>query len=382
MRRHLHLGSVSVVVLLSFTSSVAWSQTLTTIDVPNASRTFARGINDRSEVVGGFNDFRVHGFLRSRGQFTVIDVPGSTSTLAFGINNKSQIVGSYGVPGERNDQGVFVLPIYGFLLDRGHFTRIAVPNADATIAFGINDLGQIVGAYYDARGTHGFLWTNGQFITIEVPDAFGTEVRGINNLGNVVGLGRGAGSSARGFRFEAGGDFTWLDIPRAVFTIPQGVNGAGEIVGEQLLSAQYRGFRRAFGVFTTIDVPGATSAAWGINSRRQVVGQYTDQPSGSGTQSTHGFLLTPANEVEDVSGDPSPDGTKVPVAPVIVDRDLGVWMLGGDQEILRDGVQVAGGYGTQILWYQGDIYVLGDDSNWWRWTGSVWTPFGSIDPSS
>jgi hypothetical protein len=67
---------------------------------------------------------------------------------------------------------------------------------------------------------------------------------------------------------------------------------------------------------------------------------------------------------------------------VIVDNALAIWTLGPGQEILRGGVQVAGGYGSQILWYQGSIYVLGDDSNWWKWTGSTWAFAGSNDPSS
>jgi hypothetical protein len=39
--------------------------------------------------------------------------------------------------------------------------------------------------------------------------------------------------------------------------------------------------------------------------------------------------------------------------------------------------QVARGFGSQILWFQNAIYALGDDHNWWLWTGI----FGrSLDP--
>jgi hypothetical protein len=55
--------------------------------------------------------------------------------------------------------------------------------------------------------------------------------------------------------------------------------------------------------------------------------------------------------------------------------------VGPGQEILRDGVQVANGYGSQILSYQGSIYVLGDDYQWWRWNGVTWEFFGPNDPS-
>ena len=40
------------------------------------------------------------------------------------------------------------------------FTQIDVPGSDGTLAFGINDSGQIVGYYQDADGYfHGFLAT-------------------------------------------------------------------------------------------------------------------------------------------------------------------------------------------------------------------------------
>jgi hypothetical protein len=81
---------------------------------------------------------------------------------------------------------------------------------------------------------------------------------------------------------------------------------------------------------------------------------------------------------------PSPDRTRVPSSPFIVDTDLAVWTLGpgGEfREILRDGRQAAGGFGSQILWYQRVIYVRGDDNNWWRWTGDTWVFAGSQDPS-
>ena len=52
-----------------------------------------------------------------------IDVPGVTSTLAFGINDRGQIVGNYSAP-----PGI----LHGFLLHRGTFTTIDVPGAAFT----------------------------------------------------------------------------------------------------------------------------------------------------------------------------------------------------------------------------------------------------------
>jgi galactose oxidase-like protein len=80
-------------------------------------------------------------------------------------------------------------------------------------------------------------------------------------------------------------------------------------------------------------------------------------------------------------GTTSPDGTTVPLnASQIIDNIGAVWTIGSGGAILRDGSQAAGGWGSQILWKSSTIYVLGTDSNWWRWTGSGWMNVGPIQP--
>jgi len=77
----------------------------------------------------------------------------------------------------------------------------------------------------------------------------------------------------------------------------------------------------------------------------------------------------------------SADGTTVPTtASQIVDSSGAVWTIGGNRAILRDGSQVGGGWGLQILWKGGVIYVLGTDSNWWRWSGFDWGYIGTTKP--
>jgi uncharacterized delta-60 repeat protein len=76
----------------------------------------------------------------------------------------------------------------------------------------------------------------------------------------------------------------------------------------------------------------------------------------------------------------SPDGTTVPAAAQIVDNAGGVWTIGVNQAILRNGAQAAGGLGSQILWQSGTIYVLGTDNNWYQWNGSWWLNVGPARP--
>jgi parallel beta-helix repeat protein len=79
----------------------------------------------------------------------------------------------------------------------------------------------------------------------------------------------------------------------------------------------------------------------------------------------------------------SPDGTTVPLnASQIVDSAGAVWIIGAGGAILRNGSQAAYGWGSQIAWKNSTIYVLGNDSKWWQWTGSSWTNVGWTIPGS
>ena len=87
-----------------------------------------------------------HAFLVDNGNYRMLDGPDSTNTQAYGLNDAGQIVGAYvdagGTP--------------GFLLDHGVYTRLDVDGV--TFATGINASGQIVGWYkVDFDVPHGFL---------------------------------------------------------------------------------------------------------------------------------------------------------------------------------------------------------------------------------
>ncbi len=109
---------------------------------------------------------------------TTIDC-GESGTSVMGLNDADEVVGFTGD----------LLSAVGFVVDTGHIRRddppgkpasarrkprckpLAVPGAAATVPFGINDRGQIVGVYFAEGQTtldgRGFLYRNGHWTLIE-----------------------------------------------------------------------------------------------------------------------------------------------------------------------------------------------------------------------
>jgi probable HAF family extracellular repeat protein len=113
------------------------------------------------------------------------------------------------------------------------FTQFDFPGASITAVSGINDPGQIVGAYIDAGGAqHGFLLDDGVFTTIDFPgSALSTEASDIDNHGQIVGAYVDAAGVSHGFLRERNGTFTTIDVRGATVTVLNGINDRGQMVG-------------------------------------------------------------------------------------------------------------------------------------------------------
>jgi probable HAF family extracellular repeat protein len=226
--------------------------------------------------------------------FTPIDFPGATETIALDINDVGEIVGRY----------VDAAGTHGFLLSAGNFTSIDFPHPDVvfTVAAGINPRGDIVGQYSlvtDPPNTrHGFLSHAGTFTTIKFPDinTTFTNILGINPRRDMVGRYclafapcMPSAGNARGFLRSMQGGFATIDVPGALETHAWKINAHGQIVGNyQDSSGTFHVYLRRQGAFTSIDFPHAVrTIALGINTRGHIVGLYEDT-SGN----THGFLLS------------------------------------------------------------------------------------------
>ncbi len=245
-----------------------------------------------------------HGYILKRGTYKTIDVPfsGATYTAAEGINNLGDVVGSYF---DLNGSS------HGFTLKRGVFRSLDFPGPDVidTEANAINDYGTIVGSYYDLNSNQnrGFVFSRGKFTSIDAPfsNACCTRAQGINDRGEIVGDYIMADTAAFGFTLKQGKfeSFDWSlppDYPDAFAgqnALPIGINNRGEMVGPG-----FRFLQETFTPFTDMDLgsPGACGyeracAAYGVNDWGVVVGVVMEQVDTSSgfVVPASGFLLIP-----------------------------------------------------------------------------------------
>jgi len=201
---------------------------------------FARGMNNRGDIVGGYfgDDGNEHGFLLRNGALKTLDVPfaGSIGTQANDINPSGVIVGAW-------VDGAFT--VHGFVYQDGVYAHLDYPAALDTAPSGINPQGDIAGNWDTDQSTvgHGFVFRNGQFFSFDVPDAGpdGTAANGINARGRIVGSYVAVDGNAHGFITD-GTAFTTVDCPGGTRTTVWAINSAGQIAGTCNVAGQRLGF--------------------------------------------------------------------------------------------------------------------------------------------
>ncbi len=152
-----------------------------TLQTPGHINSYLQHINAEGDIVGCEHDTdtmeTMHGIVRHDGKVTRFPVPFSMNN---GINKREEIVGFYVDPSTGSQ--------HGYLLRKGMATPIDFPGAAGTIAWDINNRGQVVGFYRKDGVVHGFLWHKGNFTSVDIPGAIETVVFGINSAGDIVGL--------------------------------------------------------------------------------------------------------------------------------------------------------------------------------------------------
>jgi hypothetical protein len=124
------------------------------------------------------------------------------------------------------------------------------------------------------------------YSTFDYPDDVWSAAYGINNLGNIVGV-YDTGTGWNGYQYDPStGIFTPLVFPFTASAIEIfDINDSGDIVGDYFdgTSARGRGFVREGGTYTRIDYPGSNptnSQPWGINNSGKISGYYYHSEDG------------------------------------------------------------------------------------------------------
>ncbi|MBZ5624415.1 MAG: right-handed parallel beta-helix repeat-containing protein [Acidobacteriia bacterium] len=208
--------------------------------------------------------------------FEAVDYPGSNNTVAFGINDAGDVVGYY------KDAAQLA---HGFLRRGSQFTTVDFPGARQTNIFSINARGDIGGVYYDnSAKQHGFVLSGSKFQTIDFPGAEQTMVYAMNGKGDLTGMYFAAGNPKHFGWALVGGTFSTIDHPLPNdMSCGSWISDGGEIAGHvQEKTGAYHGYFWRDGKFTSlIDFQGGKAwqfwdSIYGINDAGDMLGTYSD----------------------------------------------------------------------------------------------------------
>jgi len=287
------LGVLLVLTFVAVGIAAAPPLTFTFSDVhanKTAIETDTYAVNDFGTIAGDYVDSNgvPHGMLLG-GTPTTVDygkcqpITGTGGMAFFGINNSCSLAGWC-----TNSSGVQI----GFTWSQktGKFTDINFPNGNGTEVTGINDRGDVVGLYLDSNNaTHGFSKIGSKYTSIDVKGETNTVAWGVNNKGQIT---VSATNSAGGFDsfLVTGKTFKNINNPGAgaTGTIVHTPSNKGDIDGTYFDTAgTEKGWLLHAGKYYDVVDPGGVSRADGLNDKSELVGRY-----GSGTFGGTGFKAT------------------------------------------------------------------------------------------
>jgi hypothetical protein len=282
------------------------SWTVTVVDYPDSPpNTVIHGINSGymnqldnagnpiSPVLTGIYCFQCSanstnvGFYWQNGEFLSLNpyVGGIASPNPFGINNIHQIVGAY-YPGG---------PTQGFLFNTSTnaSSTISAPNAVSTIPSGINDASQIAGSWTDSsNNTHGFLYdsVSGTWTPLDHSGTKNTMVVGINGIGQISGYYYDSKNNAHGFVYSKADGWMNIDCAGQSSTAITGINDNGQVVG----SCGSVAFMYDVGHASMLPISSLPAYAkpWGLSDTNSPAGQCAFAAPCNSTL-TDGFYATP-----------------------------------------------------------------------------------------
>lgn len=242
--------------------AVLFGPGMTTTLLESTNPSYATGINNQNEIVGGItivNEFAAYAFAYQSGVTTFLPCPTNPLAMmtACGINNQGDIVGTKTItPGYGS--GYYSTSQSPFLWHQGQMQDLGTLGGNIATATAVNDDGEVVGwsMTVSNKETHAFLYQQGQMMDLGGLDvAYSnlsssnippnsvlpvSEAGAINNWGMIVG----EALTATGMHAFIYANGTMTDLNNLVrltrvgrgrgfvsLTSASGINDVGQIVG-------------------------------------------------------------------------------------------------------------------------------------------------------